>query len=65
MKRVHQLEKEVFRNRRAIPGSEHNQYIQLNKLLIESEHILDRKTEHHGQESLRAAKNFFARITPP
>ena len=65
MNRVHQLEKEVFRSRRAIPGSEHDQYRQINKLLIESEHILDRKTEHHGQESLKAARNFFTRITPP
>jgi len=65
MNKAHQLEKKVFLHRRAIPGSEHDRYIQLYKLLIESEHILDRKTEHHGQESLKAAKNFFAGITPP
>ncbi len=65
MNKVHTLEKKAFSSRRAIPGSEHDQYIQLNKLLIESEHILDKKTEKYGQESLKAARNFFTRITPP
>lgn len=65
MNKVHQLEKTAFSSRRAIPGSEHDRYIQLYKLLIESEHILDKKTEDHGQEALRVAKNFFAQISPP
>jgi len=65
MNKVHQLEKKAFSSRRAIPGSEHDKYIQLYKLLIESEHILDKKTEAHGKEALRIAKNFFAQISPP
>jgi|TARA_Y100000034_G_scaffold37595_1_gene46192 hypothetical protein len=63
--KVHKLERKAFSSRRAIPGSEHDNYLQLYKLLIESEHILNKKTEAHGQESLRAANNFFARISPP
>jgi hypothetical protein len=65
MNKVYQLEKKAFRSQRAIPGSEHDRYIQLNKLLIESEHILDKKTEKYGKDALKAAKSFFVRISPP
>jgi len=65
MNKVHLLEKKAFLSRKAIPGSEHDRYIQLNKLLIESEHILDKKTEKYGEDALRVAKHFFARISPP